>query len=348
MPMTDDDVLRELLHHATDDLHAPAAVATGIVARHRRARNARVLSVATTGVAAAAVVATVAVTNSGPAAPGKTVAAPKPPVVNSAAPSKAAPATKVPATKLPPVTLDAAQELDKLSVAAGSAPQQTGRYVALTEVDKGTGENYTRVSVFDSLTGDGWTYQDGTGYEGNPVPSELPEVFNFSPTAAEFASWPTDPVKLRAFLQSPAAATTPVGQTASSSVPGQTPDDLVFQEATFWLYYPLVPSELRSALYKVLASVPGVQVKGGVTDSTGRPAIEVSRYDSVAKQTSTTFEDPSTGAVLEQDFSYSGGTITSVYKSVTSSATLPANPFTNNASASPSTSATASASASTN
>ena len=318
MPVTDDDVLRKLLHHATNDLHAPPAVATGIVTRHRRARNARMVSFATTGVAAAAVVATVAVVHPGPATPGKTVAAAKPPVVKSAAPGKAAPATKLPA-----ITLDAAQELDKLSVAAGSAPQLTGRYFSLTEHDTGTGENSTRVSVFDSLTGDEWTYQQGTGNGGQPVPAELPEVKNFSPTTAEFASWPTDPAKLRAFLLSPAALATPAGQEiGTSNYPGVTTDDQVFANATGWLWFPLLPPALRSALYKVLATVPGVQVTSTV-DSTGQPAIEMSRYDSFAGTTTTIFEDPSTGAVLEQDWTFSEGAIRAVYASVTSSATLP-------------------------
>ena len=70
MPKTDDDILRELLHRATDDLHAPPAVATGIVTRHhRRLRNTRLLSLSTTTVAAAAVVATAVVARLGPAVP---------------------------------------------------------------------------------------------------------------------------------------------------------------------------------------------------------------------------------------------------------------------------------------
>jgi hypothetical protein len=36
MPKTDEDVLRELLHRATDDVQAPSAVTTGIVTRHYR------------------------------------------------------------------------------------------------------------------------------------------------------------------------------------------------------------------------------------------------------------------------------------------------------------------------
>src|ERR1700728_2653611 len=119
MPKTDEDVLRELLHRATDDLHAPSAVTAGIVTRHhRRLRNTRILSITTTSVAAAAVAAAVVVARVGPSAP-----------------SPAQHPVALPATKLPPVKLTAMQVLDQLSVAAARAPQPTGRYIALTEID---------------------------------------------------------------------------------------------------------------------------------------------------------------------------------------------------------------------
>lgn len=59
-------------------------------------------------------------------------------------------------------------------------------------------------------------------------------------------------------------------------------------------------------MYKVLAATPVVAVKTGTTDKTGRPTIELSRYDSVTGEQSATFESPSTGTVLEQDFSDAG------------------------------------------
>jgi hypothetical protein len=107
-------------------------------------------------------------------------------------------------------------------------------------------------------------------------------------------------------------------------VTGETPDGLVFEEATNWLWDPLLSPALRSAMYKVLAATPGVAVKTGTTDMTGRPAIEISWHDSVTGEQSTTFESPSTGAVLEQDFSDAG---TDVYAAVTGYATPPANPY---------------------
>src|ERR1700758_330693 len=133
MPKTDDDVLRELLHRATDDLHARDAVTAGIVTRHhRRVRNTRILSIATTSVAAAAVVAAVVVTRVGPSAT-----------------SRAQHPAALPATKLPPVKLTAVQVLDQLSVAAARAPQPVGRYIALSENDLEQGSQ--RTTVFDAL-----------------------------------------------------------------------------------------------------------------------------------------------------------------------------------------------------
>jgi hypothetical protein len=332
MPKTDEDVLRELLHRATDDLHAPPAVTTGIVSRHRRRhRNTRMLSITTTSLAAAAVVSAVVVTRVGPAAPGD---AQHP-------------------TALPPVKLSAMQVLDQLSVAAAHAPQPTGRYIALTEIDLYPGASYPknlpselvnpklpaalraqleqvvtkygseRTTVFDAVTGDVWGYQHVASGPGDSVPSEFPVIKHSSPTRAEFAAWPTNPAKLRALLVSQG------GQGVGDVINGvtgvtYTADDAVFAEATEWLWNPLLSPALRSAMYKVLAATPGVTVKTGTTDQAGRPAIEISSYNSIAGVVDT-FESPSTGAVLEQDFGDLVGT--AVYAPVTGYATLPANPY---------------------
>jgi hypothetical protein len=302
MPKTDEDVLRELLHRATDDLHPPSAVTAGIVTRHqRRLRNTRILSITTTSVAAVAVVAAVVVARVGPSAP-----------------SHAQHSAVLPGIELPPVKLTAVQVLDQLSVAAGRAPQPAGRYIALTENDQGQG--YERTIVFDSLTGDVWTYQ-----HGSDVPSTIPVSQHWSPTRAEFAGWPTNPARLRALLlsQGKQAGADDEEGVQSETIQGATPDDVVFQEATSWLWNPLLSPSLRSAIYKVLAATPGVTVKTGTTDAIGRPAIEISRYDS--DQRYTTYESPSTGGVLEQDFSDVGGA--ALYTAVIGYATPPANPY---------------------
>lgn len=295
MPETAEDILRELLHRATDDLHAPSAIPAGIVSRHhRRLRNTRILSITTTSVAAAAVVvASVAVTRTAPSTP-----------------SHERSLATLPATQLPPVKLTAVQVLDQLSVAAAHAPPPAGRYIALTEIREGPTE---RTTVFDGLTGDVWTYQ-----HGGDGPGELPVARHWSPTRAEFAAWPTNPVKLRSLLLSPGGQTLTEGAEGAAEVSGETPDDLIVQEATNWLWNPLLSPALRAAMYKVLAATAGVAVKAGTTDADGRPAIEISQ------EGSSTFESPSTGVVLEQDFSDAGS---AVYVSVTGYATRPANPY---------------------
>ncbi|MGH3163576.1 MAG: hypothetical protein ACRDOC_16975, partial [Streptosporangiaceae bacterium] len=61
MPGIDEDILRELMHRGTDDLHASPHITAGVVRRQRRRRlRNRALSVAATGAAAGTVFAVVA------------------------------------------------------------------------------------------------------------------------------------------------------------------------------------------------------------------------------------------------------------------------------------------------
>jgi hypothetical protein len=105
----------------------------------------------------------------------------------------------------------------------------------------------------------------------------------------------------------------------SETINGATPDDLVFQEATNWLWNPLLSPALRTAMYKVLAATPGVTVKTGITDKAGRPLRSA---DTIATSDSQLLKAPA--PVLEQDFSDAG---TAVYAAVTGYATLPGNPY---------------------
>jgi hypothetical protein len=321
MPGTDEDLLRELMGRAVGDLHASPAVTTRVLARQRRRRwRNRAVTTVVTG-AAAGTVAGVVVAGQGGAVrsqPGAT-----------------------------PARLTAAQHvLYQLSDAAAAAPAAAGRYVELTETQSG---GIKRTSVLDRQTGDVYTYQRGAG-----VPSELPVAKHDSPTTAQFAGWPTDPARLRALLLSQAqqqnAAAEKELQQQLSTLPaelrekkkaaaqaeaGITADDLVFEQATDTLWNPLVPPSLRSALYKVLAGTPGVTVRTHTRDLSGRPATEISRVDNPQGETTSTFEDPATGAVLESLFvtpanratGGTGATDYDLYQSITSSSTLPPNPY---------------------
>jgi hypothetical protein len=316
MPGIDEYIVSELMHRCTADLHAPSSVATRIIGQHRRRqRRNRALGVVVTGAAAGTAFTVVA------SAPGS-------------APRSAAGGTANLSSTAPALGLTATQTaLYRLSAAAAAAPRPTGRYVVLTEKQ----DNYDRTSVLDSLTGDVWTYQHGAG-----VPRELPVARHDSPTEAAFDAMPTEPSALRRVLLTQARQQTAQaiaeeermmaahGKKGGIPRPRLSDDDYVFEQATTMLWNPLVGPALRSALYKILAATPGVSVTAA-SDMIGRPAIKISRYDSVAGVNDETFQNPSTGAVLETAFSYPRSKTrgTDLYLSVTSSATLPANPYGN-------------------
>ena len=138
MPGIDEDILRELMHRGTDDLHASPHITAGVVRRQRRRRlRNRALSVAATGAAAGTVFAVVASASGGPPRPDAT-----------------RPATT------PALKLTAAQTaLYQLSSAAAGMARPKGRFVVMAEKQ----DNYARTSVLDSRTGDVWTYQRGAG-----------------------------------------------------------------------------------------------------------------------------------------------------------------------------------------
>ncbi|HEX5302502.1 MAG TPA: CU044_5270 family protein [Streptosporangiaceae bacterium] len=309
MPGIDEDIMRELMHRCTDDLHASPHVAAAIVRRqrHRRLRN-RALGAAATGVAAGTAFAVVA------SAPGARPSQAPGPVTASG------------------IRLTAAQKsLYQLSDAAARTSRPGGRYVILAEKQ----DDYERTSVVDSLTGDVWTYQHGAG-----VPSELPVARHDSPTAAQFDAMPTDTASLRALLikqgkEQQAQAITAekkrlkgVRKKADIRQPHLTDDDWAFDQATTLLWNPLVGPQLRAALYKVLADTPGVRVDNHARDGLGRAAVEISRTATSTGIEDQTFENPKTGAVLETAFVYQDGTTgTDLYMPVTSSNHVPPNPY---------------------
>ncbi|MGH2718173.1 MAG: hypothetical protein ACRDJU_06315 [Actinomycetota bacterium] len=249
--------------------------------------------------------------------------------------------------------------LYRLASVSAAVPALQGRYVVLTETDTHSplGSTSQRTTVIDTETGASTTYQQVAANGQAPAgiyliqPSAPPIVTGDpDPTSTEawFAALPTDPTALRAQLLSiakqaaPGAGTDAAGKVVPSAIqPALSDDDYVYDEASDLLWSPLVQPALRSALYQVLAQTPGVSVNPNATDPSGRAAIAMTRSgDSAAVEagyqvrlttgqpaTDTTYEDPSTGAVLAQVWSVNHDTLTAVYQPVTGSATLPADPY---------------------
>jgi hypothetical protein len=332
------------MHRATDDLHAPTGVTAGILGLHRRRRvRNRLMSVGATG-AAAGVVAGVLVSGTGsPAARSLTGT-----LRTAGGPGRSG------AASTGPIRLTAAQRtLYHLSDAAAAAARPAGRYVVMREQQTSVGWNggeqsTERIDVLNTVTGGGLTYQD---YSGAPHELSSPS----GTTQAQYDAMPTGTAALRAFLLAQAKqqnaqaqqemqqkmrrAGKRTGQKYKFAYPVQAPaisdDTLVYEQAATMLWSPLLSPELRSALYKVLASTPGVVVKTGVRDSMGRPAVEISRYNSFAHEYTEVFDNPATGATLEtawvtpadpaQQITASYGS--DVYQSITRTNSIPRNPY---------------------
>jgi hypothetical protein len=328
MPGTDEDVLRDLMHRATTGLHASPGAASAAVTRQRRRRwRTRAVSAGLTGVAAGTAAGLLATSGAGPATGGQPAAGGRP------------------ASSAPMVKLTAAQRaMYQLSSAAAQTPRPAGRYIALAEKDNNDGQVSRRTSVFDAKTGEGWTYQQGAG-----IPAKLSPEPHASPTEAQLDALPTGTAALRGYLLSQARqqdalarkaqarqlARLPRSARKEKAFPaGPTPsnDDLVFGQATDMLWNPMVGPALRAALYKVLATTPGVRVDTTARDATGRRAIELSRTDPASGWLTATFEDARNGSVLESLWAGPGNTaassITAVYQPVTSSSTFPGDPYT--------------------
>jgi len=289
MLATDEDIIRDLLHRYTEHVHPTASIATEVVARQRRRDRRRVVSLAAAGAAVGTAAGVIAVV-----------------------PGHSSPA---PGGRPPEIRLTADQRvLYHLSSAAARQQQGQGRYAVMST----EGTDVKDTSVIDSRTGNMWSYQEGS--HGNPSGKSFTR--RYSPTTAQFAAMPTGRAALRAALitqwkSATKPAPDPIRRKGPHPVqiPVTTSDnDMVFQQASYTLWNPLVSPALRSALYKVLAAVPGVTVNPSARDSTGRSAVEISRTDNSGfpggksdKITYATYENPATGATLESTITYPPG-----------------------------------------
>jgi hypothetical protein len=120
-------------------------------------------------------------------------------------------------------------------------------------------------------------------------------------------------------------------QQVAAQMPDQSDNDLLFQQAADMLWSPLVGPALRSALFKVLATTPGVAVNSSARDSRGRTAIKISRVDDYDGEIFATYEKPDGSQVLQSSFTTSNTsgahavTFSDVYLSITRTNKAPAN-----------------------
>ena len=338
MPDTDEDILRQLMIRSTDDLFAPPAAATAAIRRQRR-RRLRTRAIGAAGTAAAAGVAVGVLVSSSP----------------SPRPAQAGRGGSGTENATPPIRLAAQQTLLSLSAAAAATPRPSGRFVVQAE-DTDTTDVYPagtlvpgpngkqtalthqvvftetgqKTSVIDTTNGSVVTYQDlANGGKGDPFgdipPAVLKNGTGTEPTNAQLDALPTSTEALRAALLAEAIQQ---DQPSFMMGPKPTDDDMVFEQAAQVLWDPNLSPDLRAALYKVLADTPGVQVKTDATDSSGRPAVEISRYEVWAKQEVEAFEDAKTGATLESAWvGPSANYAEDLYLSVTYTNTVPPDPY---------------------
>jgi hypothetical protein len=118
------------------------------------------------------------------------------------------------------------------------------------------------------------------------------------------ASLPADPAKLRAALlagvprsDDPMVRTT---ERLSRKSYAQIRDEYLFQQARVLLLDPLAPA-VRAAAYQVLASIPGVHMKSGVTDAAGRGGTALWMGPS-SDPGEITIVDPATGMLLADEW----------------------------------------------
>jgi hypothetical protein len=172
-------------------------------------------------------------------------------------------------------------------------------------------------------------------------PSVLRAAPGTSPTIRQLDAMPTGTAALRAELlaqakQQLAEANKQVQEQVAkagkksrvAAAPAPTDDDLVFEQASDLLWQPDLSPALRAAVYKVLAATPGVIVEAGTADSSGRPAVEISRTDTVGKTDVETFENPKTGATLESSWRQASGEFDEdLYLSISYTNTVPPSPY---------------------
>jgi hypothetical protein len=123
-----------------------------------------------------------------------------------------------------------------------------------------------------------WTKLDGS-QDASLLRGRLVTIHRTGPGAKQakayndrLASLPADPQKLRSIIYKEVGATPARDRMISDR------DDQAFRNAAqmLWSAPVTMPPATQAALYRVLATIPGVEIDRNVKDSAGRPAIALS------------------------------------------------------------------------
>jgi hypothetical protein len=121
-------------------------------------------------------------------------------------------------------------------------------------------------------------------WTSNLSPSEMPAWWQ-NPTPAWLASLPRDPVALRLRVYADAAGH------------GNNSDDSAFTYVTDVLRSPLVPADLRAALFRVLGTLPGATITDSAVSVDGVHGVAIGRRSMLGGQQAIVV-DPQTGQVV--------------------------------------------------
>lgn len=145
-----------------------------------------------------------------------------------------------------------------------------------------------------------WQTGGGVGYFGNS-----------SPTAAQFGALPSDPAVLAAAVRRTALA-----QEQASPVSGDQSGQPTLDQEMFGAYMQLlewdpITPQVRAAVFRDLAVLPGVRSVGQMTDPLGRPGFGLALTSSTSAQDPTGQEEilvvaPGSGALLADEYVATG------------------------------------------
>jgi hypothetical protein len=210
-------------------------------------------------------------------------------------PSTAGPAGSTGHMARAPIHLTAAAVLDQAAHAAGAQASWPDTQYWYFEHEYTCGGQLYTAKVWISRHGNGVLEKTGPKNNTDPVCSSdlftgpIIDSYKFGPyTWSQLYTLPTDPAKLKAKLMAD------FGQ-------GSGPD--LFAAVEIVLVDSPAPPAVRSALFKVAASIPGIKVIGDYTDPLGRTgtALQIGPYGLVV--------DPTSGVVLDETDSGGASTV---------------------------------------